>query len=331
QKEVKKLDEPKQEIYSSNKPYPENIIEFKGTAVYDNYQICELLVYPVQYLPKSKRLIFFSSIKFSVEYEGGIKKRARSNMIKKIVINPEDITTDLNGRNRAYFEYLIITNPPMDTVFERLADWKTKKGIKAELRTVNWILANYPGGEDNAACIRNYLKTLPDSSVEYVLLAGDTDIIPFRFAYAMTCSAFIWNREDSLPCDLYYADLQGDWNFDGDGLYGEVEDSIDLYPDLFVGRATVNTISEAQNFVDRILTYEKNPPLDYLNNAMFSADILWYNPYTDQGVHKNMIEAESFPLDFEITKLYHSASSSFFNTTFIFNRKFYRTEKYQSF
>lgn len=317
QKEVKKLDEPKQEIYSSNKPYPENIIEFKGTAVYDNYQICELLVYPVQYLPKSKRLIFFSSIKFSVEYEGGIKKRARSNMIKKIVINPEDITTNLNGRNRAYFEYLIITNPPMDTVFERLADWKTKKGIKAELRTVNWILANYPGGEDNAACIRNYLKTLPDSSVEYVLLAGDTDIIPFRFAYAMTCSAFIWNREDSLPCDLYYADLQGDWNFDGDGLYGEVEDSIDLYPDLFVGRATVNTISEAQNFVDRILTYEKNPPLDYLNNAMFSADILWYNPYTDQGVHKNMIEAESFPLDFEITKLYHSQGnlsvSSFLN------------------
>ena len=317
QKEVKKLDEPKQEIYSSNKPYPENIIEFKGTAVYDNYQICELLVYPVQYLPKSKRLIFFSSIKFSIEYEGGIKKRARSNMIKKIVINPEDVTTDLNGRNRAYFEYLIITNPPMDTVFERLADWKTKKGIKAELRTVNWILANYPGGEDNAACIRNYLKTLPDSSVEYVLLAGDTDIIPFRFAYAMTCSAFIWNREDSLPCDLYYADLQGDWNFDGDGLYGEVEDSIDLYPDLFVGRATVNTISEAQNFVDRILTYEKNPPLDYLNNAMFSADILWYNPYTDQGVHKNMIEAESFPLDFEITKLYHSQGnlsvSSFLN------------------
>jgi len=317
QKEVKKLDEPKQEIYSSNKPYPENIIEFKGTAVYDNYQICELFVYPVQYLPKSKKLIFFSSIKFSVEYEGGIKKRARSNMIKKIVINPEDVTTDLNGRNRAYFEYLIITNPPMDTVFERLADWKTKKGIKAELRTVNWILANYPGGEDNAACIRNYLKTLPDSSVEYVLLAGDTDIIPFRFAYAMTCSAFIWNREDSLPCDLYYADLQGDWNFDGDGLYGEIEDSIDLYPDLFVGRATVNTISEAQNFVDRILTYEKNPPLDYLNNAMFSADILWYNPYTDQGVHKNMIEAESFPLDFEITKLYHSQGnlsvSSFLN------------------
>ncbi|MCK4673771.1 hypothetical protein KAT67_07295, partial [candidate division WOR-3 bacterium] len=269
-------------------------------------QICELLVYPVQYLPKSKRLIFFSSIKFSVEYEGGIKKRARSNMIKKIVINPEDVTTDLNSRNRAYFEYLIITNPPMDTVFERLADWKTKKGIKTELRTISWILANY-SGEDNAACIRNYLKTLPDSSVEYVLLAGDTDIIPCRFAYAMTCSAFLYpGREDTMPCDLYYADLQGTWDLDGDGSYGEIEDSIDLYPDLFVGRAPVNTITEAQKFVEKILIYEKNPDLDYLNNAMFAADVLWWNPYTDQGIHKNKIEEESFPPYFEITKLYDS-------------------------
>ncbi|GAI62001.1 unnamed protein product, partial [marine sediment metagenome] len=76
-----------------DKPYPENIIELKGTAVYDNYQICELLVYPVQYLPRSKRLIFFNSIKFSVEYEGGIKKATQRNTLKAIVINPEDVTT----------------------------------------------------------------------------------------------------------------------------------------------------------------------------------------------------------------------------------------------
>ena len=306
QKDVKKYIEPNDAIYSSDKPYPENIIELKGTAVYDNYQICELLVYPVQYLPKSKRLIFFNSIKFSVEYEGGVKKTTQRNTLKTIVINPEDVTTVITSRQSSDFDYLIITNPPMDTVFERLADWKTKKGIKTELRTVNWILANY-SGEDNAACIRNYLKTLPDSNVQYVLLAGDTDVIPCRFAYAMTCSAFIYpGREDTMPCDLYYADLQGTWNLDGDGSYGEIEDSIDLYPDLFVGRAPVNTIAEAQKFVEKVLIYEKTPELNYLNNAMFAADVLWWNPYTDQGVHKNMIEEESFPPYFEITKLYDS-------------------------
>jgi hypothetical protein len=306
QKDVKKYIEPNDAIYSSDKPYPENIIELKGTAVYDNYQICELLVYPVQYLPKSKRLIFFNSIKFSVEYEGGIKKATRRNTLKAIVINPEDVTTVITSRQSSDFDYLIITNPPMDTVFERLADWKTKKGIKTELRTVSWILANY-SGEDNAACIRNYLKTLPDSNVQYVLLAGDTDIIPCRFAYAMTCSAFIYpGREDTMPCDLYYADLQGTWDLDGDGSYGEIEDSIDLYPDLFVGRAPVNTIAEAQKFVEKVLIYEKTPDLNYLNNAMFAADVLWWSPYTDQGIHKNKIEEESFPAYFEITKLYDS-------------------------
>jgi hypothetical protein len=151
------------------------------------------------------------------------------------------------------------------------------------------------------------LKTLPDSNVQYVLLAGDTDIIPCRFAYAMTCSAFIYpGREDTMPCDLYYADLQGTWDLDGDGSYGEIEDSIDLYPDLFVGRAPVNTIAEAQKFVEKVLIYEKTPDLNYLNNAMFAADVLWWSPYTDQGIHKNKIEEESFPAYFEITKLYDS-------------------------
>ena len=109
----------------------------------------------------------------------------------------------------------------MDTVFQRLADWKTKKGIKTEIRTTDWILANYTG-EDDPAAIRNYLKTLPDSSVKYVLLGGDTDIIPCRFAYAMSCSAGIQpGREDTMPSDLYYADLQGSWDLDNDGSYGE--------------------------------------------------------------------------------------------------------------
>jgi len=200
---------------------------------------------------------------------------------------------------------LIISNPPVDTVFQRLADWKTQKGIPAKVRTVDWIIANYTG-EDNAARIRNYIKTLPDSNIQYVLLGGDTYMIPCRYAYAMTCSAGIWNREDSLPCDLYYADLQGDWNFDGDGLYGEIEDSIDLYPDLLIGRAPVDAVAEAQSFVHKILTYERTPPHDYLDNALLLAEVLWNNPYTDQAIHKNRIEAQSFPPNLEVTKLYET-------------------------
>lgn len=305
QNEVREAVLADEEIYGSLRLYPEQIIEYRGAGQFDNHQICELVIYPLQYKPGARKLLFHKSIQFRVTYRDGIKRVAQSTTLRKMVMNPEDVLETESPRMRTNISYLIISNPPVDTIFQRLADWKTKKGIPAQVRTVNWILANY-SGEDNAARIRNYIKTLPDSNIQYVLLGGDTYMIPCRFAYAMTCSAFIWNREDSLPCDLYYADLQGDWNFDGDGLYGEVEDSIDLYPDLMVGRAPVSSIAEAQSFVDKILTYEKNPPHDYLDNALLLAEILWQNPFTDQAVHKNRMEAESFPPNLVVTKLYET-------------------------
>jgi hypothetical protein len=296
---------PDRAIYGSDRLYPAEIITLQGTGEFDNHQVCELVAYPIQYKPGTRKLIFHKSIRFRIKYTAGTQRTAHSNTLSKMVLNPEDVMAIDVLRSRENISYLIISNPPVDTVFQRLADWKTKKGLPAAVRTVNWIVANYTG-EDNAARIRNYIKTLPDSNIQHVLLGGDTDIIPCRFAYAMTCSAFIWNREDSLPCDLYYADLQGDWNHDGDGLYGEVEDSIDLYPDLLIGRAPVTTVADAQNFVDKILTYEKNPPEDYLDNVLLLAEILWQNPFTDQAVHKNRMEAESFPPNLVVTKLYET-------------------------
>jgi len=306
QKTVVNNSEPDKRIYFSANPYPEQILQLKGSAIIDNYQVIELVCVPFQYYPLSKKLVICNSIKFAVHYEGGSRSWARNGLIKKLVSNPDDIIIAQERFGRGQLRYLVITEPPMDTVFQRFADWKTKKGIPAEVRNVNWIISQYPG-EDSAAKIRNYLKTLADSNTEYVLLGGDVDFIPCRFAYAMTCSAGYYpGREDTMPCDLYYADLQGNWDLDGDGCYGEIEDSIDLYPDLLVGRAPVNTVAEAQKFVDKVLTYEKNPPIDYLDNALFAAEILWTNPYTDQGVHKNKIGNESFPGYFELTKLYQS-------------------------
>ncbi len=304
QKQVPEPVGPRADIYSSHTPYPPKLIELKGVFHYDNHSICELLFYPVQYIPAERRLRFYYSVTLQVSYEGDVQSAASSELIRKMVDNPEDVVVS-DKRNRAYFEYLIITEPPMDTVFKRLADWKTKKGIRAELRTVDWIVSHY-SGEDDAAKIRNYITTLPDSSVRFVLLAGDTDVIPCRLAYAMTCEYGGDPREDSLPCDLYYADLEGDWDFNDNGVYGEIGDSINLYPDIFVGRAPVNTVAEAQKFVEKVLIYEKNPDLGYCDNAVFTADILWWNPYTDQSIHKNMIDDESFAPHFDITKLYYS-------------------------
>jgi hypothetical protein len=297
---------PDAKIYFSDDLFPARVVDVVGSGTCEGQLMLELMIHPVQCRPRSGKLIFNSMVRFEVKYEGGAAMPARGMMAKSLAYNGASIPGYELNRDRGDYQYVIITNPPLDTVFQRMADWKTKKGVPACVRTKDWIVSTYPG-EDNAARIRNYIKTLPDSSVEYVLLGGDTAFIPCRFAYAMTCSAgYAPGREDTLPCDLYYADTQGDWDLDNDGSYGEIEDNIDLYPDVYLGRAPVNTVAQAQRFIDKVLAYERSPAPGYLDKALFTAEILWTDPYTDQGVHKNKIGEASFTPDFQLTKLYQS-------------------------
>jgi hypothetical protein len=202
--------------------------------------------------------------------------------------------------------YLIVTDSSLVDEFQPLADWKTRKGLPAEIRTVDWIDATY-AGRDSAERIRNYLKICyADSGLTWVLLGGDPRYVPDRVAFAMACEAGLAWDEDSLRADLYFSDLDGTWDFDGDGIFGEVEDSVDLYPDVFVGRASCEDESQVATFVQKTVDYERTPSNDYFTNLLFLGEILWQTPFTDGSVTKEMIDEESTPDRFIVTKLYET-------------------------
>ena len=311
---------PADSVYNSANPYPSKLIEFAGTGHLGGYQIASFLVYPVQYIPKDRKLRLHTKIEFVVHFEQNkaaypLQAKCRSNkgqklyedLIKPLVLNPDDVKPPLyksmppNG-----YEYVIITSNEFVDAFEPLAHWNTKRGIPTVIRTTSWIYSNFDG-IDEAERIRNFIKVAyQDSGLVWVLLGGDVDIVPPRIAFAMDCEAGYYPGENDLRCDLYYADLDGSWDANRNGVYGEVADQVDLYPDIFVGRAPINTISDANTFVSKVLTYEKNPPSDYILKMLFCAEILWWAPYTDAGIGKNMIEEESVPPQFDITKLYQS-------------------------
>ncbi len=255
-----------------------------GTSVSPDSTLVQLLLYPVRFVGARQRLEYCPRIKVEVTYE-------------RLSQRPVLPTAEL--------DYVIVTGAGLDSVFERLAQWKTQKGVRAAVRNIGWVTANYPG-RDDAERLRNYLKTLPDSGVRYVLLGGDVGVIPFRKAFAMSCEWGAMQREDSLPCDLYFADLQGDWDANGNSVFGETDDGVDLYADIAVGRAPVNNAIQAQAFVRKVLDYEQCQTSGYQQRALFFAEILWQNPYTDQGVHKNRLEQRSFGPGYEVTKLYQS-------------------------
>jgi hypothetical protein len=201
--------------------------------------------------------------------------------------------------------YVIITGDSLVEWFRPLADWKKMRGLSAEIVTTSWIYANY-GGSDAQEQIRNFIKDAYQNwGTIWVLLGGDINIVPVRKAWAMDCEVGQFNY-NFIPCDLYYSDLDGDWNANGNEIYGEVDDNVDMYPDVFVGRATVENSSEAHSFTWKVIDYEDHSPAN-TNDMLFLAEVLWTDPYTNSGLGKDLIDSLYVPASYDpITKLYEA-------------------------
>ncbi len=174
-------------------------------------------------------------------------------------------------------QYLIITNAAMQAEMQRLADWRTRTGVPTVVRTVEFIQANYPYGFDLQDRLRRFVREAYEQwGITHVLLGGDTDVIPPRYGR----TTFFGGAY--IPTDLYYSDLDGNWNADGDSLFGEayVElanpgDGTNLLPEVYVGRAPVTTAFQAKTFVDKVLQYSRTPVGDYEDRIVLAGEVLF--------------------------------------------------------
>jgi hypothetical protein len=170
--------------------------------------------------------------------------------------------------------YLIITPAALQAAFQPLADWKTRRGVPATIRTFEWILSRTRQGMDRAETLRNFLvEAYALWGVEYVLIGGDSDVIPSRVAWSLVYGG------STAPTDHYFACLDGNWNADGDALWGEggrtsEPSEADILPELCIGRAPVNNVAQAQTFVQRVIDYESPVYADYQNRMTFLAEVL---------------------------------------------------------
>ncbi len=197
--------------------------------------------------------------------------------------------------------YLIITSDHLAPAFEPLARWKQQLGYDTKIITTDSIYNEY-AGIDQPEQIRTFLTEEYDGGVRWVLLGGDEFIVPVRYAFHL-------NRTESVPtenqqiCDLYYADLTGDWDTDGDGLYGEPnQDSPDIVPEIMIGRVPVRDSASAAHFVDKSIRYER---LQLDISADFTSSILMaasdqMRDYNDAG--QDSLISEGLPEHLSINR-----------------------------
>jgi hypothetical protein len=168
------------------------------------------------------------------------------------------------------YEHVVITCDSFVSHFTPLCGYvEGSLGLIDTVVTTEAIYLTF-SGRDNPEKIRNFIKSAYSNwGTTHVLLGGDVEIVPCRQAWVDAEYAHPLLK-DSIACDLYYADLDGDWDMDGDCLFGEPEDSCDLYPDIFVGRVPATAAAAADLFVSKFLAYTGDPDAPYLRDVLLS-------------------------------------------------------------
>ena len=280
-------------IYAGTAVYPGEYAEIVADYNEMGYHLVRIRINPIAWDPTSGKL-YLNEINFALIYSRTdnayqsplTQSRHRSNivktMIKSMVDNPQDVElyadkkvkignvasessqerSNSNG-GEMYIDvlkeqipdYIIITNRELHEEFQRLADWKIQKGIPTIIKDIEDIRDEYIGS-DLQEKIHAYLQECYMKWGEglFVLLGGDTNIVPARFYTAIS------KYEDNLICpsDAYYSDVTSDWNPNKDHLYAERgKDVFELNRNSYIGRASVENKKEATLFINKVLAYEK--------------------------------------------------------------------------
>jgi hypothetical protein len=294
------------DFYEYTKYISSKKVELIGMTDLAGQGIALISIYPIQYNPDIKTLKLIRKVTFLIEGEKGYicgdflpnyisdsEIDFYKEKLKEMVVNPEDIIlqkikgTQSVGINPDDYDYVIITKNSWVSAFQTLADWKTQKGVPANIITTESIYANY-SGSTNKSKIRAFVQDAHSNwGSTYFLLGGDTDTIPYHT---------VKYKGDYIPTDTYYSDYDDDWTCE-----------------VHVGRASVNGpgtgVGKIGNFINKTLIYEKNPQTtNYPKNiALFGFDLDWATFGEDCKID---IDDLYIPSDWNVVEVYDSHSGN---------------------
>lgn len=252
---------------------------------------------PIMYTKGSRTLFFVRVPQFVVRYQNGtpdgitpVTPRNRNYaervaMIEQMVDNPQNVaawipetptvstdsvllgsSTHLPGMG---YEYLVITTRDLYNTTQKLIDWKRSKGIHAgvvcyeDIRDMDITdtQTRYEEINDAAGHLRKYLRNAHANGLQYVFLVGERGEIPYRKYYYSYCSSNAGCDTTAVPTDFYYSELNSKWISKVDDQFNDTYDydADDYASEIALGRLFVSNNEEWMGYINRLITYERNP------------------------------------------------------------------------
>ena len=285
-------------VYSSASPCPGKKGELADIFLHRGKVKAYVRVFPLQYVPATGELLFYDQIKISITINDSAAPLAQEPLAAPM---------------RSTIDYLIVTRAMLASGLEDFVGWEESKGLGVAVENVENIVNNYPGRdvpEKIRNCIRQYYA---DNGVKWVLIAGDADPadgpppggspnyvlnndweVPTRYVWNPCLYDDRWYTDMDwhyTPTDLYYACLDGDFDADGDNLFGEdLKRDVDWFAEVYVGRIPVRTASELGLIVSKTINFENNPLSE--NFLLLGAEMGWtpgHAKYVKENIKENLV------------------------------------------
>jgi hypothetical protein len=292
-------------IYSTDATFPAARYSDYQVGYSHGYAILSLSLNPVQYNPMQGTLVYYPKMTVTITLKpDGTANQFFSNnpadeaYVETLVSNPDIVNSYENaglptfeypgglcdpGQN---YDYVIITTTQnglnyWDTSETTPYNWDsliaehTGDGLNSTVVTVQDINAcadyyNSTPFNDPQAHIREFCRdAYEDWGTRYVLIAGDADTIPARQLY--------YTYDGNFDSDLYWSNLDNDFNSDHDSQWGESGDSgYDLYSEIYIGRITCDVPQDVSNWLTKSFFYADSSDYEYLDNAGFYGGALGF-------------------------------------------------------
>lgn len=245
-----------------------------------------VVVHPVQYNPVRGELYYYDEVTVSLETEAiteadqvaaYVMTPFRRSILQFTVDNPE-VLADMNltPMDADDYEVLLVTYPNVKDKFNDYVALNKRRGLRTNVAMIADVLQS--SGNTNQEKIRNYVKKqYEDHKIVFCVLGGDINQIVHRELYSefydhnQTPDRFMKKYSGS---DLYYGTLDGNWNDDGDGKYGEPGEE-DLLWEVYVGRMSVDNTSQLTNVLNKTKHYCETPKKTTATNVLLAGEFLW--------------------------------------------------------
>ncbi|MCK4511526.1 T9SS type A sorting domain-containing protein, partial [bacterium] len=226
-------------FYATDAWYPSELAETRAPYIMRDVRGIVVVLNPFQYNPASRTLRVYDRVSVEVRATG----LGSANVLSRRApggVTPE--FADIYERHFLNFEshrlarytsvgevgnMLVISYGDFMTAMEPLVEWKNQMGISCEMVSVTTA-----GG--SATGIQSYIQDYYDANgLTFVLLVGDAAQMPYLTV-------------NSGASDPSFSLVAGS----------------DVYPDLFVGRFSAETVEQVETQVLRSVEYEKTPQPD---------------------------------------------------------------------